>query len=304
VVHGSAYAKLIIAPTLWGSALVAGRIVTVDLDPYTITWVRFLLVSLFLLPILRMRQGELPRPTLREWLLIILLSLSGVVLYNYMLFSGLTLITAVRSSVIMALTPAIVAILNALLFHERSGWLSIVGIGLAFTGAFVTITDGDVAAVVGRGVSRGDTFLLGAALAWAVYTILARFAMGRLSALTVLTYSSVVGVVILLPVAIGLRIPAAILHLPLKPLLGLLYLSVAAAGLAYLFYYEGIRAVGATRASVFLNIEPVAAMVLGIVILGESLSMPVAFGAALVMAGLILVNGPRRRDAAPYDQTL
>lgn len=202
----------------------------------------------------------------------------------------------------MALTPAIVALANTLLFRERHGWPASIGICLAMAGAIVTITDGDIATIFGRGISRGDTFLLGAALAWAVYTILARFSMARLSALTVLTYSSVVGVLVLLPVAIRLKIPEAILNLPLKPLLGLLYLSIAAAGLAYLFYYEGIRAVGATKAAVFLNIEPVAAMVLGMAILGESLSLPVALGAVLVMTGLVLVNRPGRRDAGAYNR--
>lgn len=290
----SSYAKLVIAPTLWGSALVAGRIVTADLDPYTITWARFVLVTLFLLPVLRLREGRLPLPTTREWGFILLLSISGVVVYSYLLFSGLTLITAVRSAVIMALTPSVVAILNAVLFRERTGRLASVGIVLAFFGATITITDGEVGRILTGGISRGDAFLLGAAIAWAIYTILARFAMGRLSALTVLTYSSAIGVVLLLPVAIRDGIVTTVAEQSARTLIGLLYLAVAAAGLAYLFYYQGIRAVGATRASVFLNIEPVAAMILGVIVLGERITPPLAIGAALVMGGLILVNRPRR----------
>lgn len=211
-----------------------------------------------------------------------------------MLFSGLSLITAVRSSVIMALTPSVVAILNMLFFRERAGALAGIGIVLAFSDAIVTITNGDLAALYSSGVSRGDAYLLGAALAWAIYTILARFAMDRLSPLALLAYSSVIGVLLLLPVALRTAAISIFSGLPMRTLVGLLYLAVAAAGLAYLFYYEGIRAVGPTRASVFLNIEPLAAIVLGILILEEKITAPIAIGAVLVMTGLFLVNRPRR----------
>lgn len=290
----SAYLKLFFAPVLWGGALVAGRIVTVGLPPFTITWLRFVLVTLFLVPVLHFKEQGLPRPSLRDLLIILSLSLSGVVVFNYLLFSGLQTVTAVRSAVLIALSPAVVALMLLIVFRERMGWQGAAGIVVAFCGALVTITDGDPARAFAGGVSRGDLLLLGAVVAWAVYTILARYAMRELSPLAVLTYASAIGVVLLTPVVIQEGAVAGAFRQSYVTWIAMLYLSFGAAGLAYLWYYEGIRAVGASRAAIFLNLEPAAAMILGAVLLREALTWPVFIGAVLVLLGLYLVNRRRR----------
>ena len=288
--------KLVLAPVLWGGALVAGRVVSADLHPLATTWVRFVLVLLFLFPVLRLREGSWPRPDRRDLLLLLVLSITGVVVYNLLLFSGLRTVTAVRSSVIMALTPAVVAVILGVFFRERVGVAAALGIVAAFSGAFVTITDANIPAALQGGVSTGDLLLLGCVLSWAAYTILARHAMRRLSALAVLTYSSAMGVVLLAPFVFAGGFLSTLADMSLPTVGALLYLSFGAAGLAYLWYYEGIRDVGATRAAVFLNLEPPAAILLGVIILGERLTVPVIVGALLVMTGLYLVNRPSHPD--------
>jgi drug/metabolite transporter (DMT)-like permease len=290
----AAYLKLFFAPVLWGGALVAGRIVTVGLPPFTITWMRFVLVTLFLVPVLYFKEGRLPRPSFRDFLIIVSLSLSGVVIFNFLLFSGLRTVTAVRSAVIIALSPAVVALMLRVAFRERMGWRGAVGITVAFCGALVTITDGNLSRALAGGISRGDFLLLGAVVAWAVYTILARYAMRELSPLAVLTYASAIGVLLITPVVIGEGAVTGAFRQPYVAWIAMVYLSFGAAGLAYLWYYEGIRAVGAGRAAIFLNLEPAAAMILGAVLLREALTWPVFIGAVLVLLGLYLVNRRRR----------
>ncbi|TVR74437.1 MAG: DMT family transporter [Spirochaetaceae bacterium] len=291
----SAYVKLFFAPILWGGALVAGRIVTVGLPPFTITWVRFLLVTLLLVPALRIREGRLPRPTRSDLLIIVALALSGVVVFNFLLFSGLRTVTAVRSAVIIALAPAVVALLLRVLLGERTGLRGSLGIGVAFLGAAVTITEGRPAQAVAGGIAVGDLLLLGAVLAWAVYTITARYAMRRLSALAVLTYASAIGTLLLTPVVIGEGALGAVLRQSPVAWIAMLYLSFGAAGFAYLWYYEGIHQVGPSGAAIFLNLEPAAALVLGALLLREALTPAVLAGAVLVLLGMYLVNTRRGR---------
>ncbi len=291
------YIKLTLAPILWGGSLVAGRVVSAALPAITITWVRFLLVSIFLLPSLRILQGKLPRPGRRDALLLVALTVAGVVVFNLLLFTGLQTVTAVRSSVIIALAPSVVALLLVVFFRERAGWNTAIGIAVAFIGAIVTITDGNLSAALAGGISLGDVYLLGCVVAWAVYTILARYAMKNLTALTVLTYSSVIGTVLLTPFALRPGVVGVLVSQSWGTWTGLLYLSIGAAGVAYLFYYQGIRDVGANGAAIFLNLEPVSAIFLGIVLLGETLTTPVLIGAILVIAGLYLVNRPTRPAA-------
>jgi drug/metabolite transporter (DMT)-like permease len=291
------YIKLALAPILWGGALVAGRIVTADLPPLTITWVRYLLVSLFLLPALRFITGRLPRPNPRGWILLVLLSLTGVVGFSLFLFSGLQTVTAVRSSVLIALAPSVVAAALILFFREPAHWNLVAGIATAFFGAAITITDGEPGKALAGGVSMGDAYLLGCVACWTAYTILARPALRHIPALAVLTYSSIIGTILLTPFAVGGEIVSALATSSWTTRAGLFYLSVGATGLAYLLYYGGIRDLGPGKAAVFLNLEPISAILLGVLLLGEKLTWPVLAGAVLVITGLYLVNRPNR--AAP-----
>jgi drug/metabolite transporter (DMT)-like permease len=287
-----AYLKLTLAPILWGGALVAGRVVAADLPPITITWIRFLLVSVFLLPVLRLYEGRFPRPGRSDWLLLAMLSLSGVVVFNLLLFSGLKTVSAARSSVLIALGPAVVAAAMMIFFREAARWNTIVGILTAFLGAVITIANGKPAAILAGGLAAGDAYLLGCVLSWAAYTILARSAMQALSAMAVLTYSSILGTVLLTPFAVRSGLPAALAGYAWSTWACLIYLSFGAAGLAYLCYYIGIREVGPSKAAVFLNLEPVSAILLGVLLLGETLTWPVWVGGGMVIAGLYLVNRP------------
>jgi len=286
------YLRLTLAPILWGGALVAGRVVAAELPPLLITWVRFLLVSVFLLPVLRIREGHLPRPGCRDGVLLVMLALTGVVIFNLLLFSGLKTVTAARSSVLIALGPAVVAAAMMTFFREPARGNTIAGILIAFLGAVVTITDGHPAKALSGGLSAGDLYLTGSVICWAAYTIMARPAMRHLAPLTVLTYAAIIGTVLLTPFAVHRGTLARLAGCSWTVWGSLLYLSIGAAGVAYLWYYMGIRDVGPSRAAVFLNLEPVAAIVLGVVLLGERLTWPVVVGGVAVIAGLWLVNRP------------
>lgn len=287
------YIKLFLAPVLWGGGMVAGRIATASLPPFTIAFIRFTLVSLFLIPFLHRKEGRFPRPTRAELLLLVVLSLSGMLLFNVFLFYGLQTVTAVRSAVIIAFTPAVVALLSGLFFKEKITLCMSIGILCAFVGVVITVSNGSISLILKGGISTGDLFLLGSVAAWTVFTIITKFAVRNLKPLTVLTYGSLLGAILLIPFTIWEGGLGELSRQAPEAWISLLYLSVGAAGIAYLWYYEGIKAVGVSRAAIFLNLEPVSAIILGICILGEQLSLPVTIGALLVVGGLVLTNYKR-----------
>lgn len=292
--------KLFLAPVIWGGALSAGRIVSAELPAFTTSFIRFIIASLFMVPALYLKEKKFPKPTRGEMGWIFLLSLVGVVFFNALLFTSLKTITAVRSSVLLAFTPALVAVAARFIFKEKITLLIAAGIIAATTGAVLTITNGDIAGVMASGLAIGDIYMLGAVIAWGAYSIIIKLAMSRLSPLALLAYGSVVGVIILIPFTIYEGAWSAIPDLSTAAIWSLIYLSIGAAGLAYLWYYEGIAKVGSSKASVFLNVEPVAAIILGVVLLGEELTLVVTIGAILVIGGLFLTNyKPKNRLPKP-----
>lgn len=281
---------------LWGGALVAGRVITVSMSPFTITFLRFIAVSLFLFPSLYIKNGSLPVPSRRELALLAALGITGILLYNVFLFSGLRTVTAIRSSVIIAFTPSVVALVSGLFFREeitRRMWL---GIFFAFVGAVITITEGQLGLIFKNPFSIGDLFLLGCVGTWTVYSLIAKHAMRDLDPLTVLTYGSFLGAILLIPFVLRDGSIWQLASQPPAAWISLAYLSIGAAGIAYLFYYQGIKAVGASRSAIFLNLEPVAAIALGMLILDEKLTLPISIGAVLVIGGLFLTTYQPKKD--------
>lgn len=287
--------KLFLAPVIWGGALTAGRIVSAELPAFTTSCIRFIIAGLLMFPALYLKEKRFPKPSRKDLLWIFLLSLVGVVMFNALLFTSLKTITAVRSSVMLAFPPAVVTVVAFFLFKERLSAMIIMGTFSATIGAILTITNGDISGVVRSGLAVGDLYMLGAVLAWAAYSIIIKFAMSRLSPLALLAYGAAMGVGILIPLTIIEGGWALVPALSTKAIWSILYLSIGAAGLAYLWYYEGIAVVGSSKASVFLNVEPVAAIFLGVLVLGEELSLVVALGAILVIGGLFLTNYKRKR---------
>jgi drug/metabolite transporter (DMT)-like permease len=282
--------KLFLAPVIWGGALSAARIVSAELPAFTTSFVRFFIASILMIVVLYIKEKKFPKPTKRDILWMFLLSLVGMVFFNGFLFTSLQTITAVRSSVLLAFTPVVVAIAARFIFKEKITPLMLAGIIAAIIGAVLTITEGDLGKVLQSGLAIGDIYMLGAVLSWAAYSIIIKVAMSRLSPLALLAYGSVIGVILLFPFTLYDNAWSALAHLSTNAIWSMLFLSIGAAGIAYLWYYEGIAHVGSSKASVFLNMEPVAAIAIGVILLGEELTIAVAIGALLVIGGLFLTN--------------
>ena len=79
----------------------------------------------------------------------------------------------------------------------------------------------------------------------------------------------------------------------------LLYLGAIGSALAYIWYYQGIQTIGATRSGVFIALNPLTAVLLGALLLGEQLTSPMLIGGALIITGILICN-----RATPSDQRL
>lgn len=281
-----------LAPVIWGGALSSGRVVSQYLSPVTTGFIRFSIALLLLYPFYRTKIGRLPRLSRREWGLVFLIALFGMVLFNIFLFSSLKTITAIRSSILLAFTPIIVIFLCMALYRQKVSKGQWAGIALSVTGAVLTITGGDIMSVIENGLALGDVTMLLAVLSWALYSLVIEQATKTLSSFTILIYAGGIGLLLLFPFTFTFAEGgwSAVPSLPPVAIFNLLYLGIFAAGLSYIWYFEGIKALGSGTASAFLNLEPVAAILIGILFLSEALTAPLAFGAALVIAGLFLTG--------------
>jgi drug/metabolite transporter (DMT)-like permease len=284
------YGKLVLTALFWGGTFIAGRQVAQDLGPFSIAFLRFAMASVLLLGLVRVREGRLPSIGRGQIVLVISLGLTGVFAYNALFFKGLSLIEASRASLIVATCPAFIAIAASLFLRERLAPLQALGIPLSIVGAAVVIAKGDLRQIVAGGVGLGELCILGCVLNWAAYSLLGKVALRRLSPLVSVSYSALAGAVALAVPALYEGLPHTVRRASLLDWTSIAYLAVCGTVLGFVWFYEGVQRIGATRAGLFINFVPISAVILGVLLLREPITWSLAVGAVLVLSGVYLTN--------------
>lgn len=292
------YLKLVASMALWGGTWVSGRVLAQALHPFSAAFLRFFLASVFLYLYSCRAEGRWPRFPRAQWKGVLFLALTGVLLYNYFFFAGLSRIAAGRAALIVACVPSTVALYSALFLRAPLTALKALGIALSLFGVAVILSHGDLAALASQGVGTGEAFILCCVVLWAAYSLGGASVMRKVSALSAVTWSCILGTVLLLPPALNAGMPQQAAGAGWVVWANLVYLGVAATGLAYTWYYDGILAIGAARASIFINLVPVFAAVLSASLLGESLDLSLIIGGAMVISGVTLANRPAKTPPA------
>ena len=288
------YIKLILTAIFWGGTFIAGRVVAKDVGPFSAAFFRFVVASGFLIVFTWKVEGKLFLPKKRQIVPVILLGLTGVFTYNVFFFKGLKLINAGRASIIIANNPIFIAILSAYFFKEKLNLTKAVGIIISVTGAIIVISKGNLSEIVNGGISWGEIFIFCCVLSWVAYSLIGKMVMSDLSPLSSVSYSCVVGTVFLFFPACYEGILNNFQHYPMTAWLGIFYLGFFGTVLGFVWYYEGIKKIGPTKASLFINFVPVSAVILAFMILDEPISISLFLGTILVCSGVYLTNKEKK----------
>jgi drug/metabolite transporter (DMT)-like permease len=284
------YIKLLLTAFFWGGTFIAGRYITRDVGPFSAAFLRFTVASILLLLLVQRSEGRFPSVQRGQIIPLILLGMTGVFAYNVFFFKGLKIIEAGRASVIIANNPIAIALFAALIFKERLTVLKVTGIVLSVVGAIIVVSKGQVLEVFKGGIGWGEIFIFCCVGSWACYSLIGKVVMGHLSPLVAVAYSSAVG-------AAALFVPAwfegmfnDIAHYTMLDWVGIGYLGIFGTVIGFVWYYQGIKAIGPTRAGQFINFVPMSAIVLAFFILREPLTSSLLLGALFVITGVYITN--------------
>lgn len=224
----------------------------------------------------------------RDWLAVAGLGLAGNTLFQICMVVGLSFTVPSHGALMVALSPVFASLLAWACLGERPGPARLGGIGLAFGGAAVILAGGSGAA--GGPTLRGDLLSLGAALAWAVYTVAGKPLLARGSARDVTTWAMVFGALPLLPVGLSAATGVPWASLSATHWLLLLHLTVGTLVLANILWYWALAQVPTARAAVFTYLNPVVAAALAVAAGQERLTTRLVAGALTVLGGVALAQ--------------
>ncbi len=292
------YVKLFLTALFWGGAFIAGRLVSQNVGPSSIAFLRFAIASILLMLLTWRTEGRLPALKKPQIIPVILLGMIGIFAYNIMFFKGLKIIEAGRASLIIATCPVFVTISSAFFLKERINLVKGLGIIISVSGAAVVISEGNLSQIFAGSFGLGEFYIFCCVLSWAAYSLIGKTVMSDLSPLACVSYSAVVG-------AVALSVPACLEGLAqnigdqsIADWLSISYLAIFGTVVGFVWYYQGVERIGLTRASLFINFVPIFAILFAFAMLGEPITLSLAAGAALVVFGVYLTNRPSKIGAA------
>jgi drug/metabolite transporter (DMT)-like permease len=289
----SAFLKMTIATLLFGSYLVASKLILREAPVFTATLVRLASAALVLGLVVGLRRGERwQRPSPRDAALLLAQSGVGVFLFSVCAMNGVRLTGGIESGVILSLVPIAVSLVAVVFLGERLTVRRSLGILLSVAGAAVisaVAARGAPAGPEGSGGWLGIALLLCAVGCEAVFLTFGRFLSRPLPADRLSLVIAALG-------ALMFAVPAALepgglldAHYSWRTWGLMVYTGVAINGIAAVLIYDSLSQVDTTVAGAFTALTPVSGTVLALWFLDESLHPHHLLGMALVITGVFLV---------------
>jgi drug/metabolite transporter (DMT)-like permease len=285
--------KLFLTAVFWGGTFIAGRVLAQEVEPYSGSFLRFFVAVLCMIPLVRHFEGRLQPLSGKQFLTLLLSGMTGVFLYNVFFLTGLQSVTASRASVIVASNPVFISLFAALLFRgEGLTPQKILGVILSVSGAVYVISGGNPLEILQGGIGRGELLIFGCVLSWVSYSLIGKVVMKDVQPVSAVTYACIIGAAALLPPALLKGMAEHVGQYSIRAWGSIVYLGFFGTCLGFIWYYEGIRLIGPSKAGVFINFVPISAVILSFFLLGEHIDGSLLTGGILVLTGIYLTNRP------------
>jgi len=286
----AAFLLLALASLFWSGNWVAGRALRDAFDPVTLNFWRWVVAAAVLAPFawpgLRGKW-----PLLRRHAgLLLLLALTGVAVFQSLVYLGLRSTEVVNGVLLNSSLPLFMLLCSWAIERERASVRQVAGMLVSLAGILVIVSRGEPATLLQFRLHPGDAWILLAMPVWGVYSVLLRRRPAELGGVAFLFVISAAGVLMLAPFA-ALQ---ALLAPPRPPgaaaILAVLYMGIGASVLAFICWNRGVAAVGANAAGFTVHLLPAFGTLLAIAFLGEAFAGFHAAGIATILAGVLLAT--------------
>jgi drug/metabolite transporter (DMT)-like permease len=289
-----ANAGALVAAVLFGASVVAVRVAVRDVPPTTLAVLRFGQGAVVLFGATALIKPRLLRVSGRSLRTAALLGAIFFSLFPLSFNAGLQFTQASRGALMLATMPIWSMLLARWIIGERLVARQMLGIGLSLGGVLIVVVErGLVLESDGRAL-LGDGLVLLTAFWGALYGVLAKRALGGDHPITLVSYAMVIGTVLLVPVALGEGLVGELGALDASLIRIVLFLGIPGGAIAFGLWTASLVRLSPTQVAVYINLNPIVAATLGVLLLDERATPVFLVSFAAVMAGVLLVNWPVR----------
>ena len=288
---------LSLTPLFWGGNVIAGKFAVDHISPFLLTSMRWVLAVALLMPF---AWSYLKRdwPIIRRHLpFLFFLGAMGFGVFNNMMYLSLAHTSALNNSIIQASLPLTVFVLNFILYKIKATQLQILGFGLTVIGVLLTSSQGSLDILKELEFNYGDILILIAIFIYGYYSVLLKKKpdIHWLSLIAVLACSAAI-------ISMFFTIYEAQTNTIIWPdnigWVVVIYAGIFPSLVAQTFWIRGVELIGSNRAGIFINIVPIFAATLAILLLGEKFHFYHAIALTLVIGGVWIAQVKRKATPA------
>lgn len=284
----NAYLLLILTTLIWGGNAVASRLAVGEISPMALTSLRWVFVCA-VLPVVLRRELKAHAPVLlaHRWQ-ILALGAFGFTIFNALMYVAAYSTTAINIGILQGSIPIFVLIGAFLAYRTPIGLTQGLGVAITMLGVAVTASRGDVSVLAQFAFVPGDVWMIIACVLYAGYTVGIR-SRPPMPGLVFFTALAMVACAVSLPLLLA-EISSGHFVITAKGWLVLAFTVIGPSILSQLFFLRAVELIGPGRAGVFVNLVPVFAPLLSVLILGEQLALYHGLALALVLGGIFIAE--------------
>lgn len=280
---------LLLMILIWGSNFSIVKVALNDFPEGPFNAMRLLVAMAVYLAVIfgTSARARLQALTRRDWIELFFLGSVGTFLYQFCFVASVKRTSVANGSLIIGVSPIVIAVMSAVAGHERIRAVRWLGIGVAMFGLYL---------VVGHGVDvtgqtwRGDLLMMGGVLCWSLYSVASQSILKRHSPLVVIALTFSFGATLYVLSMVPVMLATEWRSISQFSWLMMLTSALLALNLSYWIWYTGLKTLGGSRTSVYSYLTPVVAMAVAAVWLGEAVSVNQMAGATAIFAGLLITR--------------
>ena len=283
---------LTLTAVFWAGNAIAARLAVGHISPFLLVFLRWVMVLAVLWPLyggqVRAHWGEI-RPRLGSITLMGVLGFTG---FNALFYTAGYYTSAINIGILQGSIPVAVLAGAFFMYGTRATLVQIMGVLITTIGVVVVATQGTPLSILDIGLNRGDLAMLAACVFYAFYTLALRNR-PDMPGIAFFTLLALISAVTSVPLLI---LEAATTGLQMPTLQGwavTLFVAIFPSCLAQIFFLRGVDMIGPGRAGVFVNLVPVFAAILAVMLLNEPFAVFHAVALVLVIGGIWLAQRVR-----------
>lgn len=297
--NARAFWALIATVMIWATSFAVIKLGLKEINPYFLAFIRALIAAGFLVAIIAAR-GELGiflRYMRKNWKVLSILGMIGIALFDVLQNVGIHHTSSALAGVLLNTNPLFITIFSAFILGEVITRNKILGLLMGFIGMCLVVFGGqDLDSVIQSQTFFGNVLVILSAVTWAVYSIMNKHALTGGSPLHLTAASYIFGTVFSLPLIYFFEV-RQLFDVGAASWGIIFYLGAIASGATFFLWSYALSKMDASRASVFLFMIPVVAIVIGWAFLDEQISTSTIIGSVLVLAGIYMSEKPQLSES-------